>query len=1006
MKIKSIVLLIISVLFIFMFASCKDNSSNSSVDIFSGGKTDYTIVITEGASEEEQALAKELATLSGANLEIVTDSSAEKSHEILIGNTNRAQTQALVPDLESKITVSAFNYIVAEKDQKLVILSDSNIGYVYALDYIKTTYLENGNLSITKDVCDIQQIAWDVYYNSDLYYDRLVAEADKDRFDFIKDQLDKETGRYDDNGNSITTVADAIHGYKKLISSFESKRFGAYSASVFTSKDVYDAPTVYPDEAHPRILFRESDLPELRENLLSEQNAVQYKKYIALSNASSDGLFVTISGDMKHNYSYDIVARIEAKAYRYIMEKGSDDPAVAAGAVLFGYEAIYALKNAILSIYIPDSIGDATRAYTHLMFVAACVYDWCYDLLTEEDKTQIIHGTVNLLGKHLEAVRYDGVANLVPSSQNPAFDHGAEYQVLQGYFGFAIACYDKAPEIYEFVGGRVLNDYAEYQNFLAQSGSHHQGVYYAAFREPATIFANLLVKGMKEEEVELPFKYIEELAITHTYYYRPDGYIFMIGDVNQEQGRGYNFVGDATYMLLAGNLYKNPYLKSYAYLYSDGFENFLGDIGDSSVYKGNIGISTVQFLAITDPEVDHVYDGDIALTRTTTYPYTNLFAKSANDDPNAYSIYMTMHDLYGFGHGHFDCGSFQIYYKGGILASDSGGYIPWGNEHHMGYAFQTIASNSILVYNPKYTGTFNSTYSTMIYSGGQSINTVVKFYKTLADFLAAKESNPRIFQCTSLGKANVENNQEYLYSYIGGDMTNAYDQDTVDEVTRYMFSVATGNELYPYVFLTFDRITSDDASFKKTALIHTEKEPVLTSDGYAYVINGDGKLVIQSVGFDTTYTLVGGEGNEFNVNGTNIPDPSSQYGNKGEYGWGRIEISPEVAEKTNHMLTVMYVTDAKNGSAHIKATEIISENLAGAHILGKTVLFSKNEKLLSEQSSFTLSNSGECFIAGVSAGTWTITGAGKTTTVTVEEGTNLISFTANAAGTYTITPAN
>ena len=102
---------------------------------------------------------------------------------------------------------------------------------------------------------------------------------------------------------------------------------------------------------------------------------------------------------------------------------------------------------------------------------------------------------------------------------------------------------------------------------------------------------------------------------------------------------------------------------------------------------------------------------------------------------------------------------------------------------------------------------------------------------------------------------------------MGGDMTKAYDAETVDEVTRYMFSVATGNPEHPLALVTFDRITSKEASYRKSALIHTQQEPEITSDGFAIVTNTkkdySGKMIVQRVGFDTTYTLVGGEGKEF-----------------------------------------------------------------------------------------------------------------------------------------------
>ena len=273
--------------------------------------------------------------------------------------------------------------------------------------------------------------------------------------------------------------------------------------------------------------------------------------------------------------------------------------------------------------------------------------------------------------------------------------------------------------------------------------------------------------------------------------------------------------------------------------------------------------------------------------------------------------------------------------------------------------------------------------------------------------------------CTSLGVANVEKDGKYFYSYMGGDMTNAYDDVTVDEVCRYMFSVATDNKECPLAFFTFDRITSKDSSYRKSALIHVQQEPHVTDDGFVVITNtrrgNHGKMIVQNVAFDTDYTVIGGEGKEFWIPGVdengnysleagrNLPHrktivPESLE----EYGWGRVEISPKDAALTNHMLSVMYVTDLENNNAPVKADEISSDNLVGAMIFGKAVLFTKNEKLLLGNAKISIKTEAECFVCGVSAGEWSIyNGDNLIEVVTVDEGTNLLNFTVKS-GEYEI----
>ena len=228
-----------------------------------------------------------------------------------------------------------------------------------------------------------------------------------------------------------------------------------------------------------------------------------------------------------------------------------------------------------------------------------------------------------------------------------------------------------------------------------------------------------------------------------------------------------------------------------------------------------------------------------------------------------------------------------------------------------------------------------------------------------------------------------------------------------------MLSVATDNPDYPLVFVTFDRVTSDDASYRKSALIHVQEEPTVTKDGFVIIANtkgnNNGKLVVQNLLEEVEYTLIGGEGKEFWLSdtlGNADVDTSGVAGSLAEYGWGRLEISPKKADLTDHILTVMYVTDGDNEAAPIKAVDISSDKLAGSMLLGKAMLFPKNEKLLDAQADFTIKNSAECFVVGVSAGAWTIMNGDKVIdTVMVEEGVNLITFTAEA-GKYTVKPAN
>ncbi len=1034
MKNKISLLLIISVLVIAL-ASCAANNEN--ITVFDGGQTGYSFITAENASEDVMGLANSLASLSGASPTVSTDASSEVAKEILIGDTNRKATSEIVKKLNEGASAVTFQYIIAELDGKIVILSDADIGYVYAFDYIKTKYIKDGNFTIAAGTLDVKKVLWDEYYSSDLYYETLLEEADKNRYENELGQFKDDLNNYEDTKESpAMTITEAIEYYKGLSASFNTASFTLTSGQTYEVEEIqkifkngnkYKAPTIYPDKGeHPRMLFTANTIDEVRKNIKSPESKKAYDRYIALSDSPWDGKFNPTTATSPNNSDGGKAAIIEAKAFRYAMT----------GEEIYGYQAIYAAKNAILTLDVATSVSDYCRPYGHLMYVVSCVYDWCYDLLTDLDKEQIIVGCVNILGYIQEVVSQSNKNNILPTGQGTAYGHGAEDQILTDYLAFAIACFDEAPEIYELVGGRVLNDYVEHQNYIGQSGTFWEGSMYGSVRGVATMVSNILFNKMTDGAAN-PFDYLQAAITSSTYWIRPDGHVFRIGDTN-ENNTAYQFVWMSNNCFYAGNLYNDPYLKSVAYKYLNGFNSFTNMVA---------GLSVIQFLAINDPAVSHVNENEAALVYESTYPYTNVFAKSADNDKNAFGLFMSANEMFAPSHAHAEAGSFQIFYKG-ALASKSGAYDGWGSNNHYGYYMDTVSSNSILVFDPNVAKEFKNLQATgkisvhRNYTGGQ-------LWNGSPDTLEELMENPQLGQCTSLGKASLEKDGKLVYTYLATDMTGAYDQRTVDEVSRYMIAVATGDTNRPYVFITYDRITSDDAAFRKSALIHVQSEPTVTGDGFVVITNtekmgsddkkgntnngyqNNGKLVVQTVGEATEYVVIGGEGKECWVPGLdengnysleagkNVPIHNQTFeGSLEEYGWGRIEITPQNAGKTNSMLTVMYVTDADNNSANIKATDIGTAALAGSEIFGKAIFFPKNDKFITAETSFTLGASADtCYVTGVMAGKWTIAkdgavidtitvGEGRTVDGTYTDGEHIITFAAQGAGTYTITPAN
>jgi hypothetical protein len=136
-----------------------------------------------------------------------------------------------------------------------------------------------------------------------------------------------------------------------------------------------------------------------------------------------------------------------------------------------------------------------------------------------------------------------------------------------------------------------------------------------------------------------------------------------------------------------------------------------------------------------------------------------------------------------------------------------------------------------------------------------------------------------------------------------------------------------------------------------------------------------------------------GDGSEYTINGVSHK-PDSYDPSDPDY---RIELSPSEEVKTDRILTVMYVTDAKSTAPVLNAEPIETDELAGAILLGRAMVFPKNERYLSGSYTFTTVGEGTLtyLVAGVAPGEWQIeTDGDKVDSVIAADGDGVISFTA------------
>ena len=584
-----------------------------------------------------------------------------------------------------------------------------------------------------------------------------------------------------------------------------------------------------------------------------------------------------------------------------------------------------------------------------------------------------------------------------PAKVGAIAHHTVECQILRSYFSFAIATYDEHPEIYEYVAGRLYNDIVPAQNYMLATGKHWEGAYYAPFRYCNLMDAQLLMLAMTEGKTEM-FDSGNLLSVGEAFMdFTLPGltydriHVFELGDVAASTFEDY-FASS----FFASNMYSSDKLKGFSYECYNDKTNF-------GALMNNVYISAVRYLIVNDPDLAPAdpFEGR-ELVKIAGYPCSTIFARSAWNDKDAVAVYMTMPEFYSASHSHAEAGSFQIYYKG-MLASDSGYYTSHGIGHHSAYTRQTISANSILVYNPnlKEKGTWGKgAINEHPYCGGQSL--VQDDTRIVCPYtLEQARTSAAMDQLTLLGKTAGVEDGKYVFSYIAGDMTKAYDEESVDEITRHILSVMTDNEKAPMILATYDRVTSKDPSYKKTVLLHSMTKPEV-KDGAVIITNAkdnnSGKLVAQSLITDMEVTVYGdGDGSEYTINGVSYK-PDSYDPSDPDY---RIELSPKVEAKTDKMLTLMYVTDADNTDDVIKPVTVETDTVAGALILDRALIFAKNENLTKGALSFSTESASPItyYVAGVADGEWKITLDGKTvTTVSAKDG--ILTFTAGAGEIY------
>lgn len=733
----------------------------------------------------------------------------------------------------------------------------------------------------------------------------------------------------------------------------------------------YALPSFLPPDEHPRLLFRQSDLEEIKKNLTHEQNIDAYNTLLTRAKYKTDGKLPEIEYGQASNITMNIALMIESNALLYQLTGDSS----------YGYKAIEVSRNYMESCMIDKSNATSTgRTIMQAIWSVALCYDWCYDLLTEDDKEFLIFHM--LYNTRYSEPSYPPVKYDIEDNSSTLAGHILEFQLLGSMMAVAVATFDEIPDYYNVVAGRIQERIIPAVNRFNESSTYGEGSAYGMYRHYYEVLNNYIFKAMGFENA-----YYEEGLSALSYFYtrQPDGELIAEADDYNYHKTGY-IGGDNYVMFLLGNMLENSYLKTEYYR-----ANRNADM--TTAIPGHL--SPVMWLIINNVDVE--CDKSFRNFPLTTYSGDDsgrMYARTSwNEgfDSDAVVCTMNLKTRFILGHEHKDVGHFNIYYKG-LLALDSGIYegsslvnsegtsvtsVGYGSPFHTGYTRQSIAHNTMLVYDPNETKKSDTSSVFITYDGGQRMNVKAPWHAyQISEY---DSENAVVGEILSYNWG--PDLQKPVYSYMKGDITKAY-SDKVEEYQRSFMFFNFEDETYPAALIVFDALRSSSPTFKKTWLLHSEEEPVVEGNSTTITrntIDYTGRLINQTLMPSNGFTInkVGedtGAINTYFVNATKYEmKPKSETAEVGNW---RIEISPKKAEKQSYFLNVIQIGDNDESIAPLQAKLVEeTDTYVGAEIKDHVAYFRKDG--LSKGKSFTINpgkSDTERFFAvtGLAEGKWTV----------------------------------
>jgi hypothetical protein len=675
--------------------------------------------------------------------------------------------------------------------------------------------------------------------------------------------------------------------------------------------EVNEVSIPVPPPEHPRLFLHSHDLEELK---LRVEHPVLKPVWEDLQELAT------------RNKEY----RVQVDALRYLLTR---DRQLGRETIL---DALDTLRTCAFTAQ-----SDITRPIGRMLVAGAIVYDWCYELLTEQEKKDYLAQFIRL-AEMLEC-------GYPPRRGGTMTGHMSEWMIMRDMLSAGIAAYDEYQEMYHHAATRIFSDFIPARNWWYPGHAFHQGTAYAETRFSSDMYPLWIFHRLGAGSVFHPSQ--QFVPYHWIYMRRPDGQLMRAGDNKSKVPR--------LRSLLCASYYGDSYVLS-----------------DYLITPGINGMNKLYEFLWRDPELAPLPISDLPLSRYFGFPYGWMVARTGWDE-NSVVAEMKV-NIYNFNnHQHLDAGAFQIYYKGplamdtGLYQGTHGGYI---SAHNVNYYKRTIAHNCLLVYDPEekfVTRGFRQIEK--VNDGGQRPPNGWREPRSEKNMLELDYKTGEV-----LGHGFGPDPQVPEYTYLKGDITQAYSAK-VKEVLRSFVFLNFGGGTVPAVLVVFDRVVSSNPEFKKFWLLHSEEEPwfqgnttivSLTKKGWS------GKLVNTTILPDqnnSELAKIGGPGKEFWVAGRNFPNAPRRNPEEYEMGAWRVELSPREAAATDLFLNVMQVTHRDTGKP-MPVHKIESADLVGVCLAHRIVLFNKTGIRSDKPVSFSLEGGGtfKYLVTDLAQGNWQI----------------------------------